>query len=45
MIVSSLRDSFIFISLLMKRNESLMVEFGAAQWIGVGWRGIFSKGN
>ena len=45
MIVSSLRDGFIFISLLtIQRNESLM-EFGAAQWIGSRWRGIFSKGN
>ena len=33
-IVSSLRGNVIFISLLMiQRNESLMVEFGAAQWI------------
>ena len=36
-IVSSLRGNVIFISLLMiQRNESLMVEFGAAQWIGDG---------
>lgn len=40
MIVSSLRDSFIFIILLtVQRNEFLIVEFRRAQWIGVERRG------